>query len=76
MHNLKYKNLKFKHLIDEKAISFLSFGKFASIEGIRKKGNPIVDLSKFTFNKKILSGVVIMDYKLEYERLISMNHLK
>ena len=51
-------------------------GKFARIENIRKKGNPIVDLLKFTFNKKILSGVVIMDYKLEYERLISMNHLK
>ena len=37
---------------------FLSFEKFANIKDVRRKFNPIVDLSKFTFNKKILSGVV------------------
>ena len=35
-----------------------------------------MDLLKFTFNKKILSGVVTIGYKLEYEILISTNHLK
>ena len=32
------------------------------MEDIRKKCNPIVDLSKFTSNKKILSKVVVLRY--------------
>ena len=35
---------------------------FASMEDIRRKCNPIVNLSKFTTNKKILSKVVTLDY--------------
>ena len=30
------------------------------MEDIGRKYNPIVDLSKFTFNKKILSGVITL----------------
>ena len=33
-----------------------------SRENIRRKCNPIVDLSKLTFNKKILSNVVVLSY--------------
>ena len=32
------------------------------IEDIRKKCNPMIDLSKFTSNKKILSGVAALIY--------------
>ena len=72
MSNFRLKNSKFKHLIDDIIINFLSY--FASIEDIRKlikkkkrgykkkKCNPILDLSKFTFNKNILSEVVILVY--------------
>ena len=35
------------------------------MEDVRKKCNPIVDLSKFIFNKKkMLSGVVTLVYKI------------
>ena len=34
---LNYKNLKFKHLIDEITIDFWHSGNFANIEDIRKK---------------------------------------
>ena len=33
------------------------------MEDMRRKYNPTVDLSKFTSNQKILSNVVILDYK-------------
>ena len=52
---LDYKSLKFKFLIDDIVIDFLFSEYFASIEHIRRKYNPIVNLSKFTSNKKILS---------------------
>ena len=57
---LDYKNLEFKHLINDIAIDlfFFFFGNFVSINDIRKKCNSMVDLSKFTFNKKILSKYV------------------
>ena len=59
MHNfLDYKNLKFKHLIDDIAIDFLSFENFANMKDARKKCNPMMDFTKFTFNKKILIGIV------------------
>ena len=32
------------------------------MEGIRRKSNPVMDLSKFTDNKKILSNIVVLDY--------------
>ena len=59
---LDYKNLKFKHLIDNIYIDFGSSESFASIKDIRRKCNSVVDLSKFTFNKKILSEVVTLGY--------------
>ena len=47
---LDYKNLKFKYLIDDIAINFLSSINFTSIEDLRRKCNPMVDLSKFHVN--------------------------
>ena len=59
---LDYKNSKFEHLIDDIIINLWSYRKFVSIEDIRRKCNPMVDLSKFITNKKILNRVVILDY--------------
>ena len=59
---LYYKNSKFKYLIDDIANDLWPSLNFASIEDIRKNFNPIMDLSKFTFNEKILSGVVAFVY--------------
>ena len=59
---LDFKNLYFKQLIDDIVIDFLSFGNFASIEDVRRKCNSMMDLSKFTFNKKILSKIVVLGY--------------
>ena len=55
---LNYKNLQFKPFIDNITIDLLFSRNFASIEEIRRRRNPMVDLSKFTSNKKILSKVV------------------
>ena len=41
---------------------FNYFGNFASMENIKKKYNPMVDLSKFTSNKKILSKIAVIGY--------------
>ena len=55
---LDYKNSKFKYLIDDIALDFLCSWNFTSMKDIRRKYSLMVDLSKFTFNKKnILSGV-------------------
>ena len=37
---LDYKNLKFKHLIDDITINVSSFGNLTSIKDIRRKCNP------------------------------------
>ena len=58
---LDYKNLKFKYLIDDIVIDFLSFENFTSMKDIKRKYNPIVDQSKFTYNKKIISEVIAID---------------
>ena len=58
LHILDYKNLKFKYLIDKIVINTWFSGNFVIIDDIKKKCNPIVDLSKFISNKKILSEVV------------------
>ena len=50
------------NLIDDIIIDFWSFTNFVSTEDIRKNCNPIVDLSKFISNKKILSGIVTIVY--------------
>ena len=59
---LDYRNLKFKYLINDIPIDFCSFGNFASLKDIRRKCNRMMNLSKFTSNKKILSGVITIVY--------------
>ena len=39
------------------------FRNFADMKNIKIKCNPMVDLSKFTSNKKILNEVVVVNYK-------------
>ena len=56
---LNYKNLQFKKFIDDIAINLYFSWNFASMEDIKRRYNLIVDLSKFTSNKKILSKFVI-----------------
>ena len=50
--------MQFKYLINDIAIDIWSSENFTSMEDIKKKSNQTVDLSKFTFNKKILSKVI------------------
>ena len=52
--------MKFKYLIGNIAIDFRYFENFVSIEDIRRKYILIVDLSKFTSNKKILSEIEVI----------------
>ena len=59
---LKYKNLQFKQYIDNISVDFLFFRNFASMKGRRRRYNLMMDLSKFTSNKKILSKVVTLGY--------------
>ena len=63
MHNFRSQNLKFKHFIDNITINFWSFWIFASLKEIQRKYNLKVDLSKFTYNTKILSWVIVWVYK-------------
>ena len=59
---LYYKNLKFKHLVDNIVIDLRFSRNFTSMEVIRRECYLIVDLLKFSSNKKILSGVVVLSY--------------
>ena len=52
--------MKFKYLIDNIAINFCFSKNFANMEDKRKKCSQMMDMSKFTFNKKVLSGVVAL----------------
>ena len=63
---LDYKNLKFENLNDDIGIDFWYFRKFISMNDIKIKCNLLVDLSKFTSNKKkkVLSEVITITYKL------------
>ena len=54
---LNYKNLQFKQFIDDISIDLYFSRNIANMENIKRKYNPMVDLSKFTSNKKILSKV-------------------
>ena len=56
--------MKFKHLIDDITIDLWSFWNFASMEYMRRKCNPTVDLSKFISNKNILSKFVAKPYSI------------
>ena len=64
MHNFRLQKikLKFKHLIENIAINLWSSENFASMEDIKRKCKPIVNLSKFTSNKKILNEVITLSY--------------
>ena len=62
MHNFKLQNLQFKQFIDDIAIDFQFSINFTSMKDIRRKCKPIVDLLKFTSNKKILSKVIVLRY--------------
>ena len=53
MHNFKSQNQKFKYLIDDIAINFLSSLNFASMGYIIRTYNEMVKFSKFISNKKI-----------------------
>ena len=44
---LDYKNLKFKHLIDDIAIDLYSFENFANMKHIRRKCNPTANYALF-----------------------------
>ena len=57
---LNYKNLKFKYLIDDICINLWSFENFVSMEDIKRKCKIIMNLSKFTSYKEILSRVVVL----------------
>ena len=70
---LDYKNLKFKHLIDDIiiAIDLWFFEIFASIKYIRKKCYLMMNLSKLTSIKKILSEVVVLSYNQVWSQILS-----
>ena len=54
---LNYKNLKFKYLIDDIVIDLRFSRNFVNMQDIRRKCNLMMNLSKFTSNKNILSRV-------------------
>ena len=49
-------------MIDNIATNLWFSGNYASMKDIRRKCNSIADLSKFIFNKKILSELVVLRY--------------
>ena len=61
MHNFKLQNLQFKQFLVNIAIVFNS-RNFTNIGDIKRKCNPMVDLSKFISDKKILGKVVPLNY--------------
>ena len=70
---LDYKNSKFINLIDNIPIDIWSFLNFANMEDIRRKCNQMVNLSQFTSNIYILSGVVVIVYNQVYCQILSKN---
>ena len=52
--------------IDDIFIDLWFFENFASIEDIRRKCNLMVNLSKFTTNKKILSKIITLGYNTKF----------
>ena len=45
------------------------------MENIRRKYNPIIDLSKFTSNKKKFNGIVAISYNQVYGKTLSKLNL-
>ena len=70
---LDYKNSKFKNLIDDIAIDLWSYWNFANMKDIRRKCNPMMNLSQFTLKKYILSGVVVLVYNQVCCPILSKN---
>ena len=64
--------MQFKKLIDDITFDLQYFGKFASIEYIRKKYNLMANLKKITSNKKILSEVVVLSYNQVCNETLSL----
>ena len=54
---------------------FWYFKNFANFEDIRRKCNLIVDLLTFTFNTKILSEIIILDYIKISSQTLSLNKM-
>ena len=54
--------MQFKQFIDDIVIDLQFSRNFTSIEDIRRKCDPMVDLSKFISNKKILGKIVPLGY--------------
>ena len=52
-------------MIDDITINIWFYWYFVSMEDIRRKCDPMVDLSKFIFNKKKLSRVAALMYNQE-----------
>ena len=59
-------------MIDEIVMDLWSSENFASMEDIGKKCNSIVDLLKFTINKKILNKVVTFSYNQVCNQILSL----
>ena len=59
-------------MIDNIAIDIWSLENFASMDNIRRKCNLMVDLSKFTSNKKILNKVETLDYNQVSSQTLSI----
>ena len=62
----------FKQLIDNTIIDLWSSTNFSSMEGIKRKCNLMMDLSKFTYNKKILNEVVVLGYNKVCSQILSI----
>ena len=60
--------MKFKYLIHDIAIGFWFSRNFASMEDKRIKCNSVMDLSS---NKKILNGIVALDYNQNCSQILS-----
>ena len=63
---VNYKNLKFNYLIDDINIDIWFYGNFTSIEDIRRKYNPIVNLSKFTLYIIYIYIYIYIDWSCNY----------
>lgn len=61
-------------MINDTGIEFYSSKIFASMEDIKNKYVILmVDLSKSTFNKKVLSDIVALDYKQFCSKILPLN---
>ena len=66
-------NFRLQKLIDDITIDFHSFENFVSIKDIKWKYTPIVNLSKFISNKKILSEIVALNYNKICSQILSIS---